>query len=127
MAPGYESGAVIQPPYGYDPTEPEGRFFGLFNRNSGITITSSTTQGIFRTRTYASLLQTLITSTSTIFCVPAVELAVGSSAVTCSAARRRRRDLVSLLDMLEEAKRQNQYGDDLEESESNISPYQVEP
>jgi len=101
----------------------------LFNRNTGIiSITSSNSFNIFKTKTVASLLQTTITSTSTLYCVPLIEFVGGTAYQTaCSAVGRRRRNLINLLDLLEDAKRNEEQDQDLEEFESIISPYQVEP
>lgn len=84
---------------------PEQRFFGalgLFGGNNAITISSSRT-GLLRTRTVASLLQTLITITSTTYCIPSAQVVAGAAA--CA---RRRREIAFLNDLVEEAKRQHQ-------------------
>ena len=86
---------------------PEQRFFGalgLFGGNNAITISSSRT-GLLRTRTVASLLQTLYTITSTTYCIPSAQVAAG--AAVCWAGRRRR-EIAFLNDLVEEAKRQHQ-------------------
>ena len=108
--------------------DPEARF--LFNRYNGIiTLTTSSSNLLIKTKTVASLVQTTITSTSTRFCVPAIEFSGSAYLTTCSASGRRRRDVVSLLDMLKDIKRQQRSGSDfdLEEEDSFISPYAVEP
>jgi len=107
--------------------DPAARSF--FNRYNGITLTTSSSNFLIRTKTVASLIQTVITSTSTKFCVPAIEFSGSAYLTTCSANGRRRRDLVSLLDMLQDVKQQqgrNADGD-LKDEESVISPYAVEP
>jgi len=82
------------------------RLFGLLGGGGGITITSKST-GMMKTKTLASLVQTLITSTQTIYCIPSAQ--VVSGAAVCSAAgRRRRREIALLNDMIEEAKRQHE-------------------
>ena len=109
----------------YPAAEPEGRIF-LTNRYNGITLSTTSSNFLIKTKTVASLVQTTITSTSTLFCVPAIEFSGSAYQTTCSANGRRRRDVVSLLDMLEGMKRDNNDQDLLEE-ESIISPDQVEP
>ena len=87
---------------------PEQRFFGalgLFGGNNAITISSSR-NGLLRTRTLASLLQTLITITSTTYCIPQAQ--VLPNAAACPANGRRRREIAFLNDLVEEAKRQHQ-------------------
>ena len=107
--------------------DPEARF--LFNRFNGITLTTSSSNFLIRTRTVASLIQTTISSTSTVFCVPAIEFSSSAYLTPCSANGRRRRDVASLLDMLQDIKRQQRSDSDsdLEEEDSIISPYAVEP
>ena len=87
---------------------PEQRFFGalgLLGGNNAITITSSSRTGLFRTRTVASLLQTLYTITSTTYCIPSAQVL---GAAVCAPAGRRRREAAFLNDLIEEAKRQHQ-------------------
>ena len=78
---------------------------GLFGGNNAITITSSSRTGLLKTRTVASLLQTLYTITSTTYCIPSAQVVAG--AAVCAAARRRRREVAFLSDLVEEAKRQH--------------------
>jgi len=108
------------------PAEPEGRIF-FSNRYNGITLSTTSSNFLIRTKTVASLIQTTITSTSILYCVPAIQFSGTAYSTTCSANGRRRRDVVSLLDMLEEIKRSNNNDDDLLEEESIISPDQVKP
>ena len=107
--------------------DPEARSF--FNRYNGITISTSSSNFLIKTKTVASLIQTTISSTSTVFCVPAIEFSSSAFLTPCSANGRRRRDVASLLDMLQDIKRQQRSDSDsdLEEEDSIISPYAVEP
>ena len=108
--PDIDSRAPIRRPFvaSNNRLEPEQRFFGalgLLGGNNAITITSSSRTGLFKTRTVASLAQTLYTITSTTYCIPSAQVL---GAAVCAAAGRRRREVAFINDLVEEAKRQHQ-------------------
>ena len=97
------------------------RLFGLLGGGGGITITTATTSsGIFPTKTVAKLINTLITQTQTVYCVPMAQLLATTQ---CAAGvGRRRREIALINDMVEEVKRQHQ-GRFIK---STIAPHPVE-
>ena len=120
---GVESRVNIKPA-GFIDTEARFLFGG--RDNNAIMITTTPTRRFLKTKTVASLVQTTFNSTATVYCIPLVQFAGSAYQTTCSLSGRKRRDMVSLIDMLQKLEQVKQQDQQLDDSQLIISPYQVE-